>query len=81
MGMVSNINNVQFPVQGNFRGKKMKICFNYDTSKKYDAICIRDDAEEPGKMLFSFTHPMTGKTEYVLSTECMYSPVAEKPDN
>lgn len=68
MGVVDNIGYRKFPKQGAFMGKEVTVCFNYDTSETISGVVVRDDAEEPGKMIIQL---VDGR--YVLSTECQYS--------
>lgn len=68
MGVHKNISMGSFPKQGSFLGKKVRVCFNYDTSQVIDGVVVREDAEEPGKMIIKLSNG-----RYVLSTECQYS--------
>lgn len=69
MGMHKNISADKFPKQGEFLLKsKVQVCFNYDTSKSFDAVCVRNDDEEPHLTIFKLSDG-----RHVLATECMYS--------
>lgn len=68
MGVVPSVGFDQFPKQGALLGKRVKVCFNYDTSRVLWGEVIRDDTEEPGEMLIRLDD---GRT--VRSVECMYS--------
>ena len=68
MGSHKNIDDVKFPKQGFFLHKKVRVCFNYDTSKIVKGLVVRDDAEEPGHMIIALDDG-----RHVLATECMYS--------
>ena len=68
MGMVDNITADTCPRQGSWLGREVKVCFHFDTSKVLRGRCIRDDAEEPGEMIF-----MLEDERVVRAVECMYS--------
>lgn len=68
MGTVPNIDFDHFPQQGSFKGRHVRVCFNYDSSRSIGGTVIRDDNEDPGLMIIQLTD---GRV--VLSTECMYS--------
>lgn len=73
MGSENTMDAERFPAQGNYWGKQVRVCFNYDTSKTLLGLVVRDDAEAPGKMIIRLTDG-----RHVLSTECQYQPL---PDN
>ena len=68
MGIATNIRFDCFPKQGSFLMRQVEVCFDYDTSKTLKGIVVRDDAEEPGRMIIKLENG-----RYVLSTECQYS--------
>jgi hypothetical protein len=68
MGIVKNIGFDEFPKQGKYLGKKVFVCFHYDTSKTVDGRIVRDDVEEPWIVIIALEDG-----RYILSTECMYS--------
>jgi hypothetical protein len=68
MGIVTNVGAEQFPRQGQFLGKRISVCFNYDTTRQFGAVCVRDDMEEPGRVIFKLDDG-----RYVLSTECQFT--------
>lgn len=68
MGVVAGITADTFPKQGRNAGKRVKVCFHYDTSKIILGRIVRDDAESPGVGIIAL---YDGR--YVLSTECQYS--------
>ena len=68
MGDVPAIGIDRFPEQGTFLGKRVEVCFDYDTSRTIGGKVIRDDAEEPGLMLIQLDD---GRV--VRSVECQYS--------
>lgn len=72
MGAVGTIGFDRFPKQGRYKGCRVRVCFNYDSSHTVDGTVIRDDAEEPGRMIIQLDD---GRV--VLSTECMYQPLSD----
>ena len=70
MVVQSNIKHDSFPEQGSLAGKPIKVAFHYDTKNVVDAVCIRDDAEEPYRTIFQLSD---GRV--VLAGECQYQPV------
>lgn len=73
MGVHLNISSDKFPKQGRWLGGRCEVCFNFDTSKRIGATCVRDDREEPYLAIFELDN---GK--YVLSTECQHTiPIRE----
>lgn len=67
---VATIGFDRFPKQGAFKGRRVRVCFNYDASREVMGTVIRDDEEEPGRLIIQLDD---GRV--VLSTECMYSPL------
>ena len=67
MGMVVNVGFDRFPKQGTYLTRRVKVCFKYDSTKMVSGVVVRDDAEEPGRMIIKLDNG-----RYVLSTECMY---------
>jgi uroporphyrinogen-III synthase len=70
LGVHQNVGFDKFPKQGNFLNKKVKVCFNYDTSKPLKGKVIRDDIEEPYQTLIQLED---GRV--LRSTECQYSSI------
>lgn len=70
MGNVSNITVDKFPVQGVYLGKPVEVCFNYYTARYIKGVCVRDDTELPGLMIFRLADG-----RYILSTECQWRPL------
>lgn len=68
MGVVANIKHDSFPQQGSYLGKRVNVCFHYDTENVVQGVCVRDDEGEPGKTIFQLDDG-----RYVLATECQYS--------
>jgi hypothetical protein len=65
MGLISLTN---FPKQGAWLGMRVEVCFNYDVSKTIFGTIVRDDTEEPGRMIIKLDD-----NRFVLSTECQYA--------
>lgn len=65
---MAEISKHHWPKQGAFLGARVRVCFDYDISYTVDGIVLRDDAEEPGRMIIQLDN---GRV--VLSTECQYS--------
>lgn len=60
----------RFPKQGEYKNRRVRVCFNYDTTAQIEGTAIRDDAEEPGRMIIQLDD---GRV--VLSTECQWQPI------
>jgi len=67
MGVVKGINFENYPEQGNWVGRKVKVCYEYDSSKGHLGVIVREDIEEPGRMIIKLDDG-----RYLLSTECQY---------
>lgn len=74
MGCVSTINYNKFPMQAddNYKypqiGKRVEVCYHYDTSKKHYGVIVRADREEPYQTIIALDNG-----RYVLATECQFS--------
>lgn len=75
MGIVATIGFDYFPKQGTTKGGRVRVCFNYEADRHIDGTVIRDDVEEPGRMIIQLDD---GRV--VLSTECMYQPLKTEPN-
>lgn len=73
MGSVETISATRWPEQGSFLGRRVLVCFDFDTSVTLAGVVVRDDAEEPGRLIIRLDGD-----RYVLSTECQYSLVRER---
>ena len=72
MGSHSNITIDKFPRQSTgFAGvgKRVEVCFHYDSSRTICGVIVRSDEEEPGRAIIKLDDD-----RYVLTTECMWSP-------
>lgn len=49
MGVVANVSADTFPRQSEFNppGTKCSVCFNYDTSRTFPGVIVRNDIEQP----------------------------------
>ena len=74
MGVVANVGFSKWPKQGTWLNRRTEVCFSYDTGNTIMGTIVRDDAEEPGRMIIKLDDG-----RYVLSTECMHSPEPEAP--
>lgn len=74
MGCVSTISYDNFPKQAddNYKypkvGKRVSVCYHFDTSKKHTGVIVRDDIEEPWQTIIALENG-----RYILATECQYS--------
>ena len=71
MGVHENIGFATFPKQGRMAGKPVRVCFNYDADQWIAGVCVRDDEEEPGRMIIRLDDG-----RHVLTTECQWQPAA-----
>jgi len=62
-----------YPEQGAYIGRRVTVCYDYDTSRTVEGVVIRDDKTKPGLMII---HTDDGRA--LLATECMWSPIKEK---
>lgn len=62
----------RFPKQGSFWGRRVVVCFDFDTSRTILGTVVREDIEAPGRMIIKLDDG-----RYVLSTECQYSLVRD----
>jgi len=68
MGCIKNIKHDEFPEQGKYLGRLVEVCFHYDTDNSISGEIVRDDSEEPFKMIIKLDND-----RYVESSECQYS--------
>lgn len=74
MGVVQNISATSFPKQGEWLGRRTRVCFHYDTAQQLMGTIVRDDSESPYLTIISLDN---GRV--VLATECMHSPELAEP--
>jgi hypothetical protein len=72
MGCVATITASMFPKQSSHLGRRVRVCFHYDTSKTELGTVVRDDEQEPFVTIISLD-----SKRVVLATECQYSLVLE----
>ena len=65
MGSIKNITISKFPQQGEWLGKRTKVCFHYDIDSWIMGTIVRDDMEEPYITIISLDD-----RRIVLATEC-----------
>lgn len=58
-----------FPAQGPV-GRRVRVCFHYDTRHVVIGIVVRDDGEPPFRTIIALPDG-----RYVLGTECVYAEV------
>ena len=76
MGVHVGITATSFPRQGSHLGKRVKVCFHYDTSQWIFGVVVRDDVEDPGITIIR----LDDERPPVLGTECQYSIVDERQE-
>lgn len=76
MGVVANVGYDTFPKQGDWLGKRVKVCFRYDTKHTIGGTIVRDDRQEPFVGIIKLDDG-----RYVLSTECQHSHPTDKGDS
>ena len=69
MGVQANITADKFPQQGEWAGKRTRVCFHSDTSRILMGTVVRDDKEDPYLTIIQLDD---GRV--VLATECQHSP-------
>lgn len=72
MGCHPNVGHDRFPRQGSYAGRRVAVVFGYDTSIQLRGEVVREDAEDPGRMIIRLDDG-----RYVLSTECQWRPLRE----
>lgn len=70
MGVEKNVGFDKFPEQGSFLHKRVRVFFNYDTTKAIYGRVVRDDMEDPFLILIKLDD-----NRYVRSSECQYQMV------
>lgn len=67
MGVVQAIDYESFPRQGSCLGRRVRVCFKYDTTHEIGGVVVRDDAEDPCVGIIRLDDG-----RFVLTTECQY---------
>lgn len=76
MGSVKNITFDKFPKQAdeNYEypkiGKRVKVCYHYDTSKYHYGTIVRHDIEEPFETIIKLDNG-----RYLRAVECQYTEI------
>lgn len=68
MGIAANISFSEYPKQTDWVGRRVRVCFHYDTRNQVGGEIIRDDKEEPFRLIIKLNDG-----RFVLASECMYS--------
>lgn len=68
MGCEDSITAKGGPVQTNFVGRRVRVCFHDDTSEEVGGVIVRDDGELPLRMIIKLDDG-----RYLLSTECQWT--------
>jgi hypothetical protein len=74
MGCVSTITYDKFPIQfdDSYKypqlGRRVKVCYHYDTSKEHYGVIVRADREEPFQTIIALDNG-----RYILASECQYT--------
>ena len=69
MGCHANITRDKHPIQGNQMGKRVMVCFHYDTEKQIVGTVVRDDIESPFETIIKLDDG-----RYIRASECQWSP-------
>lgn len=75
MGVDQNIGYDIFPKQGESLGKRVSVCFNYDTSRLLYGTIVRDDLGPPFKGIIKLDDG-----RFILHTECQFTPGEAVPN-
>jgi len=67
MGNIPEITFDKYPEQGANVGRRVVVCYQYDTDNSHEGVCIRDDCSHPFTTIFQLDNKRV-----VLSTECQY---------
>lgn len=68
MGAVRSITAATFPKQTDWVGRRVRVCFHYDTSKQVEGRIVRDDRDEPCETIIALDDG-----RYVRAVECQYT--------
>lgn len=72
MGFIENVGFDSWPKQGTWLDKRVRVCFDYDTSRTVLGTIVRDDTQSPGRGIIRLDD---GRV--VMMTECQYSPLSD----
>jgi len=68
MGVHPNVTARAFPQQSPNVGRRVEVCFHYDTSAIVGGVIVRDDQEDPFETIIRLDDG-----RYVRSVECQYT--------
>ena len=68
MDVCETISATRFPRQSEHVHRRVRVCFHHDTSRQFPGQIVRDDLEEPYRMIIAIDDGPV-----VLSTECQYT--------
>jgi hypothetical protein len=68
MGCHDNITYERFPKQGDWLGKRVDVCFHYDSSRTIGGTIVREDEEAPWLCIIRLDDG-----RHVLTTECQHT--------
>jgi hypothetical protein len=68
VGVHKNVSYELFPTQGQHLHKRVTVCFAYDTKRTIGGLVVRDDLEDPFRMIIALDDG-----RYIDATECQYS--------
>lgn len=67
MGNVAGVSATEYPRQGGLVGKRVRVCYHYDTENVTEGVCIRDDMSAPYETILQLDN---GRV--VRGAECQY---------
>lgn len=67
MGVVSTISHDTMPKAGSALGKRVEVCFHFNTKDTIGGEIVRDDSERPFRTIIKLDDG-----RFVLATECQY---------
>jgi len=68
MGVVNGVSADEWPEQGDRLGCRALVCFNYDTSRTFPGVVVRDDMAEPYQTIIRLDDG-----RHVLGVECQWT--------
>ena len=72
MGVVATIDYNRFPKQGENKGKRAEVSFNYNRSISLYGVIVRDDMEKPYETLI-----WLDDGRIIRAVECQYHPLLD----
>ena len=69
MGVIETVGADRFPRQSEYVGQPVRVCFDYDTSREFAGLVLRDDRDAPHEMLI-----LLHDGRVVRDVECQWSP-------